>query len=1198
VPARRDDFSPTVVAKARDLVSSICSNPACGVFTMSAQLADTGELTNVGTASHIHAAAEGGPRYDSKQTREERRGIANAVWLCATCARLIDSDIEAHPPDLLRKWKADAEQKARARIGKRATTVDEAGAEEHSRIARQLDEVVRQMGALAATAQATAFARRLDLRPPPLVAAVIVRDATVARIVSSLGARRWLALHGEVAIGKTHLAALIARVRGDSIWIRTRGVDNPEAAARVKEVIAQRAGSFPPTVVVDNLPPAREELVDALVHLLNAVGDSAVLITTSNHCLGSNVRQYVAPKLLLEEPCPALTDDEAATLLRAHGAENLSSKAAAFLNALAHRRPALLTAIARYLASRGWVWDEKTVGALFSHDHLSGVNSETLRALTESVSAEASRSLLYRLTLVRGAFDEALARQLGAVSPALPLVHERLAELEGLWIQRQNDNWFTASPLVSALPHTVVDQQARLACFKILGAQAMSGTITPASLVDATVYYAQGREFDQAAQVLSFGLVSFAFEQRRVSPGDMLLIWWDAPLPAELSPDNAVSLRCAQIAAGVRASKNIDALASDLATRLSMSGLSWGHVVGASVAFQALMKSHARTAIALLRVALRDFDKATLPNGESVSMHAPIRLELLAWLVAIELRTPEQISDWVELVLTLPPSSLTKKRGWLAFHEACLHVVDGVWLREVDKLSQDQDWPGVGALLTSIRSAAIANANAFVAAVATRAKMIVLAEYEGRIDEAIALGRETLDKVVGDPRGAYLIQECEGRQELYRGRTQIARAALDAALATLGDDRAGGMNVLLTLTSAACASWRTAPADAVAYMRRAKVVATTLGKAGRLELARVCGELAIACEHVGNRDEAYAVLATGADALLASSRTSEAWRRIAAIFAHSAGYIARVMTTGTPPPTLPDGEPFARPEQGVFYLASRDVQRILRPQAMASVCVMLAEFASALGADDDALRWGNRTLEEADADPSGEAPQFTALALPNMIRGALGDVSALADIIVATAKATRARLDASQADTFVLALSMLPLSSEILRLSVDDNAAVTLCEQAARLCTEVAGRLDESSTWKATATALRLAASKDGSVTDLIRFANETVTSGMEGVHMVAALLASVDERRSLGAVAQAHLAVLGVLEGPNLAHIRGRLLANVEQYWRGMVTRAPFRFSHPAVLKAELSAARDGTIVESAAFVLRAVAADLGVRH
>lgn len=54
-------------------------------------------------------AAEGRPRYNPDLTPEERSSIENGIWLCRSCARLIDSDERVYSIELLRMWKDAAE---------------------------------------------------------------------------------------------------------------------------------------------------------------------------------------------------------------------------------------------------------------------------------------------------------------------------------------------------------------------------------------------------------------------------------------------------------------------------------------------------------------------------------------------------------------------------------------------------------------------------------------------------------------------------------------------------------------------------------------------------------------------------------------------------------------------------------------------------------------------------------------------------------------------------------------------------------------------------------------------------------------------------------------------------------------------------------------------------------------------------------
>src|SRR5450432_3093345 len=65
---------------------------------------------SIGIAAHICGAAQGGPRHDPDQTTGERMNIANGVWLCAKCSRIVDADEKRYPSERLRQWKLEHEQ--------------------------------------------------------------------------------------------------------------------------------------------------------------------------------------------------------------------------------------------------------------------------------------------------------------------------------------------------------------------------------------------------------------------------------------------------------------------------------------------------------------------------------------------------------------------------------------------------------------------------------------------------------------------------------------------------------------------------------------------------------------------------------------------------------------------------------------------------------------------------------------------------------------------------------------------------------------------------------------------------------------------------------------------------------------------------------------------------------------------------------
>lgn len=117
-PISRDEFSLVVKEALAKRVGQLCSRPDCEAST-SGPHSDSRRYINLGVACHITAAAQGGPRYDESLKPEERSSIDNAIWLCQTCAKLIDSDQTKYTVAMLTGWKVAAEAKAmRAFSGK------------------------------------------------------------------------------------------------------------------------------------------------------------------------------------------------------------------------------------------------------------------------------------------------------------------------------------------------------------------------------------------------------------------------------------------------------------------------------------------------------------------------------------------------------------------------------------------------------------------------------------------------------------------------------------------------------------------------------------------------------------------------------------------------------------------------------------------------------------------------------------------------------------------------------------------------------------------------------------------------------------------------------------------------------------------------------------------------------------------------
>lgn len=104
----RDEFAPETKRVLALRAAHRCSNPRCRNLTVRPH-SDAGRAVLTGVAAHICAAAPGGPRFDQAQTPDERKAIANGIWVCHVCSDRIDKDATAFSTEVLRDWKRQHE---------------------------------------------------------------------------------------------------------------------------------------------------------------------------------------------------------------------------------------------------------------------------------------------------------------------------------------------------------------------------------------------------------------------------------------------------------------------------------------------------------------------------------------------------------------------------------------------------------------------------------------------------------------------------------------------------------------------------------------------------------------------------------------------------------------------------------------------------------------------------------------------------------------------------------------------------------------------------------------------------------------------------------------------------------------------------------------------------------------------------------
>jgi hypothetical protein len=139
----RDDFSLSTKELMAKRVAYRCSNPTCRHVTSGPQK-DPDKAMNIGVAAHITAASEGGPRFNPALTPDERQATENGIWLCQSCAKLVDNDPLRYAVDVLQLWKKLAEATAIHEL-ERQQNPDEESKSKYAKLECDMPDLLNEM---------------------------------------------------------------------------------------------------------------------------------------------------------------------------------------------------------------------------------------------------------------------------------------------------------------------------------------------------------------------------------------------------------------------------------------------------------------------------------------------------------------------------------------------------------------------------------------------------------------------------------------------------------------------------------------------------------------------------------------------------------------------------------------------------------------------------------------------------------------------------------------------------------------------------------------------------------------------------------------------------------------------------------------------------------------------------------------------
>jgi hypothetical protein len=107
IRSKARDYSSTTIKRLYTFSGNQCAFPDCSVTFVSPE-----NETNISNICHIEAAEQGGERYNSNSTDDNRRSYENLILLCPNHHKVTDN-VGKYTVEILRKMKKDHEDKIR-----------------------------------------------------------------------------------------------------------------------------------------------------------------------------------------------------------------------------------------------------------------------------------------------------------------------------------------------------------------------------------------------------------------------------------------------------------------------------------------------------------------------------------------------------------------------------------------------------------------------------------------------------------------------------------------------------------------------------------------------------------------------------------------------------------------------------------------------------------------------------------------------------------------------------------------------------------------------------------------------------------------------------------------------------------------------------------------------------------------------------
>lgn len=1049
-----------------------------------------------------------------------------------------------------------------------------------------------------------------DVSPPPAAIARAARPLAAMTISREFDSHAWVAVNGTSGSGKTELALLVVEhLNGQRIWLSLRDLNPPEALTRLNAAITETVGRTASVdrtpwydafcaalgprgvLVMDDLPPTEPDtpLGRQLVHLATAFQRHGLkLLTTSSHPFSPRF----APRLgsiLVEMPAPAFTDEEAAAVLLAHGAPPgwCDPSRVRFINIGAAGHAEMLVTAALFCRQRAWRFSEEDFQTLLFGSYTSAIQNDVMRRLLVTVPEERARQLLFRATLVFGAFSFADLQAISDIGPTIDCPRAMLAQLEGLWVQRDRKDSFRLCPLLKGFD-SEIPLGTRRDIHDVLGLRIMQrGTIGPIEVHSAIAHFVVADKMDRAGTAYCLALSSLSsLEEANIlaSEGSLLHLWRSTALPAGMALGMRIYIRSLQVKIFNSLGWPLEFVADDF-LNLAEQALepdAWTAFTLLPVAPLLSARDFARTNRLVLKAVLGR-ETLKLPSGLPLRTDSGHRVDAFLWHQATLARNDDDVRVWLQSLRGLSSDKLAIMATGDAYELACIGVTDHVWMREAGKPVAERDWHAVEKMLLEIAGTATELQLDLLWAASHRARLIVFGEYCDQMDRVESIAQECLLERPHLAPCRFLLLSSLGHQFLNADRFDEAAQCLGDALRL--DIQGQDVTRLLAMRELSQAIGVARPDDGLVAAEATVTFARRVRFLAKHDLAKTLGEVAIMRWLARGADAAFAPLDEAAELMLGCKSDKPEWKAAMVVLAQVAAHLSSLAAYGRAPRVAP-GAKYNAPTAGLFFTYHSERHTLYTPEQDAAICWLLAVHADAAGNDQAAVRWAARRRAVDDQDGASWGLSQNILLSELLVRR---DLAAVVGGVIASPEPENA-----------LRMSFLTICVALAADRLSDPASARgRAEELVETLRAAARARRETSVWNEAADIVESAFCVDTTLAKQELFEG-AFDPGVElSMQLAIRFCISAHNDRGFGdalgdqiVLAQFQLSHLAIFRPA----YRRLFLPFLEQFWCQALERSAFHFRSAAMVRERIVASRSVPVLRRAQVIIREIVWALNV--